>query len=113
MLIYLASPYSHPDEAVRHERYEHACRAAARIMERGHVVFSPIAHSHSVAAHLPETLLMDHEFWMKQCLPMVECCHELWVLDIDGHATSRGVRAEIIHAWKRDIPIRYKCPAFL
>ena len=54
MMIYLASPYSHPDTAVRELRFREACRAAAELIRRGHAVFSPIAHGHSISlAGLP------------------------------------------------------------
>ena len=48
-MIYLASPYSHRDEAIMEERFRAACRAAAYLMRRGNVVFAPICHSHSIA----------------------------------------------------------------
>jgi len=34
-MIYLASPYSHPDPAVRAERYRAACRATAALLLAG------------------------------------------------------------------------------
>ncbi|GIW55540.1 MAG: hypothetical protein KatS3mg082_1944 [Nitrospiraceae bacterium] len=34
-MIYLASPYSHPDPAVREERFHAACRAAAALLLAG------------------------------------------------------------------------------
>jgi hypothetical protein len=61
-MIYLASPYSHPDPAVRQERYEAVCQAAAELISRGHIVFSPVAHSHTIATYgLPG----DWEFWQR------------------------------------------------
>lgn len=104
-MIYLASPYSHPEPTMRETRYALACKAAATLMSQGHVVYSPIAHSHPIAAHLPEALLLDHEFWMKQCLPMVERCAAVWVLTIPGWEQSRGVAREIAHAEARAKPI--------
>lgn len=104
-MIYLASPYSHRDAAVREERYATACKATADLMAQGYVVYSPIAHSHPVAAYLPDTLLLDHEFWMKQCLPMVERSDAVWVLTIPGWDQSRGVAREVAHAEARLIPV--------
>jgi len=48
-LIYLASPYSHPDPSVRQERYEAACKATAAMMRQGYHVYSPIAATHPPA----------------------------------------------------------------
>ncbi len=91
-MIYLASPYSHPDAAVRQQRFEAACRVAAELIRRGHVVFSPIAHSHSIAQH---GLPMDWGFWEAQDRRLLAACDELWVLKLDGWQHSRGVQAEI------------------
>ena len=51
--IYLACPYTHPDEVTRNTRVELASIIAAKLMCEGHVVFSPITHGHYVADHLP------------------------------------------------------------
>jgi hypothetical protein len=60
-MIYLCSPYTHPDPAVREARYEAACRTAAHLMRSGKIVFSPIAHSHGIAQYgLPK----DWSFWI-------------------------------------------------
>ena len=108
--IYLASPYSHPEDHVRLERYNAACRKAASLMQAGHVVFSPIAHSHAVAAHLPPDLLMSHEFWMQQDIPLLRYADKLMVLLIDGWQDSRGVTAEIDYAVSIRKLIEYVMP---
>jgi hypothetical protein len=50
-MIYLASPYSHPDPAVREARFREACRAAAKLMRLGQPAFSPIVHGHPIAVY--------------------------------------------------------------
>ena len=62
--IYLACPYTHPDEVTRNTRVEFASIIAAKLMCEGHVVFSPITHGHHIADHLPPAKLHSHEFWM-------------------------------------------------
>ena len=47
-MIYLASPFSHPDAGVRQQRFEAACRAAAALIRQGKTVFAPIAHSYGI-----------------------------------------------------------------
>lgn len=90
--LYLASPYSHKDEAVRRARHIRVCRAAAKLIQNGHVVFSPIAHSHFITTFdLPNTT----DFWMMQDLPFLGAATKLYVLAIDGWKTSKGVKAEI------------------
>jgi len=109
-MIYLASPYSHPDAAVRQQRFESACRAAAELIRRGHVVFSPIAHSHGIAQH---GLPVDWDFWEAQDRRLLAACDELWVLTLDGWRESRGVQAEIAIARAAGKPVRFVSEAEL
>jgi len=111
MRLYLASPYSHPDPAVRQERHDQACKAAATLMVAGHQVFSPIAHSHAVGAFLPTDLLLDHSFWMAQDLPYIShWAEEVWVLTIDGYDKSRGVARELQAAQEYGRHVRFYSP---
>jgi hypothetical protein len=50
-VIYLASPYSHPNPAVREQRFQAACQAAAALLRSGQAVFAPIVHSHPLVAY--------------------------------------------------------------
>lgn len=109
MLYYLAAPYSHPTDDMMIRRFEAACVAAARLMEKGIVVFSPLSHSVPVAAY-GELYATDHEFWMAQDLPILELCDVLAVLKIPGWDTSRGVEAEIETAREKCMPITYLEP---
>jgi hypothetical protein len=95
-LIYLASPYTHPLLSVREERFVEVCRAAARLMAAGAIVFSPIAHSHpiSLAGDLPT----HWEYWEQYDRMLLAAAAELWVLTMDGWLESKGVRAEIVIA---------------
>lgn len=105
--VYIASPYTHTDPAVREARYVAVAEYAAGLMRSRIAVYSPIVHSH----HLMEFGLPDdHEFWMRQCLPMVRAAGWLHVLQIDGWRDSRGVSAEIMRAEEIGIPIRYFAP---
>lgn len=110
MLTYLASPYSHPSAQVRLLRFNAACRAAAHLMQLGHTVFSPIAHSHPIAEYLPPELLMSWDFWRQQDFPLLEASALLEVLTLDGWQESRGVQAEISHAELHGIPVHYMGP---
>jgi nucleoside 2-deoxyribosyltransferase len=103
-MIYLASPYSHPDPAVREHRFQAACRAAARLIRLGRTVYSPIAHSHSIAAH---GLPTEWEFWESIDRRHLDDCDEVVVLMLDGWKTSAGVQAEIKYAEKHGKPVWY------
>lgn len=101
--IYLAIPYTFNPKL----SHKIANEVAAKLMSEGHVVFSPISHSHIIADHLPVELRTDSEWWMQQDLPFVDWCDELHVVIIGefGHdliENSKGVRME----WKRAIEKR-------
>ena len=106
--IYLASPYSHEDPQVRYDRYVKACQAAAHLMRQGHVVFSPIAHSHPIEMHAPD--LHGFEFWIKQDIPLLDLADRLVVLKLEGWDKSKGVETELAFAAKNFIPIEYLDP---
>ncbi len=108
-LHYLASPYSSPDATTRHLRFIAACRAAAKLMQQGVVVFCPIAHSHPIGETMNGKAL-DHGFWMAQDLPILAKCSRLVVLKLDGWGQSRGVHEEIGYALAHGIPVEYMEP---
>ena len=87
-MIYLASPYSHPDVTVREARFREACRTAARLMRAGRVVFSPIAHGHPIAEY---GLPTNWRFWERFDRQQLDRCEELVVLMLDGWRESEGV----------------------
>lgn len=109
-LIYLASPYSHADPAVKHERFTAACRAAGRLMKDGVCVFSPIAHSHPIEQHFESGVTEGHDFWLRQDFAVLERCVRLIVLTLDGWEKSRGVTAELAFAKERGIPVEFMAP---
>ena len=92
-MIYLASPYSHPDPAVMQRRFEDVRAVTAALLRRGEIVYSPIVHGHAIAtAH---ELPTDHDFWLRHCFAMLERADNLHVLMLDGWKESKGVQAEI------------------
>ncbi len=106
-MIYLASPYSHPDPTVREQRFREACRAAARFMRLGQAVFSPIAHGHCICNY---GLSTDWRFWEPIDRHQLERCDEVVVLTLDGWIESVGVQAEIRIAGECGKPVRYVAP---
>jgi hypothetical protein len=103
-LIYLASPYSHSDPAIQEERFKEACMAAAGMMRAGHLVYSPIVHSHPLTHY---GLPTDWGYWKRLDGEMLERCDELWVLMLDGWTSSEGVGDEMRMARQRGLPVRY------
>ena len=106
-MIYLASPYSHPNSIIREIRFHDACLATAQLLRTGHSVFSPIVHGHPlVATGLPT----DWSYWEPFDRDHIERCDEVIVLTLDGWKTSIGVTAEIGIARELGKPVRYLAP---
>lgn len=106
-MIYLCSPYTHPDPAIRETRFRAACRQAAEMFRCGIPVFSPIAYSHAIAAH---DLPLDWDFWERFDRAFLEVCTEVCVLTLDGWRESRGVQAEIVLARQMGKPVSFVEP---
>lgn len=92
-LVYLASPYSHPEWSVRNARFRIVCKVAARLMADGIGIFCPIAHTHPIAeeGQLPTAFV----FWEKYDRAMLAACSRMIVVMMDGWRESVGVRKEI------------------
>jgi len=101
-VIYLACPYSSTDAELREHRFLIACRLAARLMDQGHVVFSPISHSHPISKYLGNS--NDSEFYVRQDMEFLPHCTELRVADMGGWMLSKGVEREVAEAKMRGIP---------
>lgn len=103
-VIYLASPYSHPAEAVRIQRFEEATFAAAALMRRGHVIFSPIVHHHPMVAFGLPTVW---DYWQRADEALLVRCDRLIILKLVGWEQSRGIKGEIEIADRHGIPVEY------
>lgn len=104
-MIYLASPYTHPDEALMEERADAAARTAGKLMLEGHVVYSPVVHCRPIA--LLVDLPHDWEFWKKFDAEMISKADKVYVLCLDGWKESKGVQAEIEITKQLNKPISY------
>lgn len=103
-MIYLASPYTHPDAAVREQRFREACHTAAALMRVGHVVYAPVVHGHPLAEHgVPG----DWRTWEQSGREHLARCDEVVVLVLDGWLESAGVAAEVQIAGELGKPVRY------
>jgi len=102
-MIYLASPYSHTDQAIEIQRFDAVCQAAATLMMRGVNIFSPIAHSHAIARF---GLPTDWAYWQHYDRAFIAWCDELWVLTLPGWKQSVGVLAEVRIAEEAGKPVR-------
>lgn len=104
-MIYLACPYSHKDASVREYRFMKANQAAARLMRAGHIIYSPISHTHPIATE--GKLPLDWSYWQSVDEFYIGLCEKVVVLELNGWQKSEGVRAEINIARALNKPIEF------
>jgi hypothetical protein len=104
-MIYLASPYSHPDPGERQRRHDLALAAAAGLTAGGVAVFSPIVNSHQMVLHHNESI--EWHAWSEIDEQFIRCSSSLSVLTIPGWRHSRGIAAEIEIAKSLGLPVSY------
>jgi hypothetical protein len=85
------------------ERFDAVCRKAGELMNRGEVVYSPIAHCHPIAVRVG--LPRDWTFWHKFDREMLRCASEVRVLKLPGWDRSEGVTAECAIAQELGAPV--------
>lgn len=93
-LIYLASPYSHPDPSVKQSRVIAVARVAGELINQGQLVFSPIAHGETIVLNNPG-FGDDWQRWQFVSRGMIAKCDAFWIAMIEGWETSIGVAQEI------------------
>jgi hypothetical protein len=104
-MIYLATPYSHPDPEVREKRFKAAAYIAGVLMTRGNIVFSPISHTHPIAMEC--NLPTDFAFWDKFDREFIAYSEKVLVVKLDGWDESKGIAGEIAIATSLGIPVEY------
>lgn len=98
-MIYLASPYTHPERSVRNLRYLRTRLALGHFMKMGLPIYSPIVHCHHVAAEtdLPTTF----EFWIAYNNHFMDRSEALWIFQLDGWFGSSGIKHELNY-WRNE-----------
>jgi hypothetical protein len=94
-IIYLACPYTDKDPTVRLRRFELATAAAATLVRRGLVVFSPITMTHPMDVALSSDSTLGSNFWVEFDEAFMDKCSEMIVLQIEGWEQSSGIKREI------------------
>lgn len=91
-MIYVASPYSHPNPAVRRARYMAVAKHTAWWLRQGYPVFSPVVYGHHIAQEFSIPYIFDA--WAPLLKSALSSARVLAVLQIDGWDQSVGVRNE-------------------
>lgn len=94
-IVYLACPYTHQDPQVRLARFEMATKAAAHLIERGRIVYSPITMTHPIDVVLAdEGQTLGSDYWVAFDEAFMEVCSEMLILRIEGWDRSSGIKRE-------------------
>lgn len=101
--IYLAAPYTDPDEGVMESRAEAIDKVYVHFLNKGNVVYSPISSNHHIAKRFE--LPRDWEFWKNFDSTFVEQASKVYVLMLPGWCKSKGVTEEVNIARKSSIPV--------
>lgn len=105
--IYVASPYSDPDPAVRFHRYNAVGDfIQSRIRRDNHpMLYSPIVHWAPLAEKYD--FPTHYEFWKRIDHSMINAAEAVWVLRLQGWKNSLGVTSEIAFAREANKPVVY------
>jgi hypothetical protein len=105
-ILYLAGPYTDPDAAVRIRRYRDATIAAAKLIARRYVVYSPLTMTHPIDVELAgEGKTLGSDFWVAFDEAFMAHCFAIVVLTTQGWEDSRGVQREIAYFESRGRPV--------
>ena len=99
--IYLALPYTGKEE----ESFVIANKIAAKLMNEGHLVFSPISHSHPIATQC--SIPGDWNFWKAFDESFISWCDQVMIIPLIGWQESKGVTAEIAIAKAMNKPVSF------
>lgn len=106
-MIYVASPYTDKDPAVRAARYMSVYLwTMNQIKLTGKSLFAPIAYTHNYA--LDYGMPFDAKFWYEFNDGFIRNCEEVWILMLPGWKESVGVQGEIKRADELGKPVIYK-----
>lgn len=102
-MIYLASPFTHPDSEMMHYRYTAAYRYCAQQMQLGNTIFSPIVYGYVfwVTGHAEA----NHHWWRDFNEHMLITAQEMHVLCLLHWEDSQGIAHEIDFAQRHGIPV--------
>jgi len=102
-MIFLSSPYSHPNPLTRAERSRKAGKAMLMLAQEGILAVSPVFLGHSLEEKFHTVL--PYEYWIDLDLHLMSRCNSVYVLTLPGWRESKGVRQECELAVKLSLPI--------
>lgn len=105
-VIYLAGPYTSADAEGRIARFEALTVAAAGLIRQGHIVYSPITHTHPIDLHfVREGVNLSSDYWCDFDETFMAVCTEMAILPLPGWESSSGIKRERAYFEARGLPI--------
>ena len=104
--IYLAIPYTGTEE----ESFKQSSIIGAKLIDEGHIVFSPISMSHPMAIYGDKP--SHFEYWKQLDEEFIRWADEVWLIWHENIGTSKGVKSEIEYARKLNKPIYLYYPVY-
>jgi len=111
MRIYLATPYSHNLPGLREWRFKKINEVAGKLMLDGHIVFSPISHSHPISLTIDNG--MDADFYLRQDIVFLKWAQKMIVATFKDDPVksacydSYGLQWEVEQAYEIGIEVRW------
>lgn len=102
-MIYVASPYSHPNPIVEDHRFEVAQEYVAACFRQRLAAFSPIVYCHPIARK--HKFPGDAMFWKSFNNNIMRRAEHVHVLQLVGWRESKGVQYELMMAQELSIEI--------
>lgn len=100
--VYIAGPYSNPDEAKRDRNIEMAAQHAALLLKAGHYPFCPHTMTARFEDEHPE---VDYPFYLRMYCHWMKFCDAVYVLP--GWQSSNGTAIELRLAEELRMPIYF------
>jgi hypothetical protein len=105
-VIYVGGPYTHADHNVRSARFDALTAVAADLVRRGHIVYSPITHTHPIdVLFVRDDVHLSSDFWCDFDETFMSVCTEMVIVPLDGWEKSGGVKREREYFERRKLPV--------
>jgi hypothetical protein len=112
--IYIASPYSHENSAIRERRYERVRKFITNFYvespKSSLILYSPIVYWHHIAQDGGDKFPDNYNFWLSREVQTMKECVSLWIYGLEGWKDSKGIHREIGIARALGLPIKLVHP---
>lgn len=114
-MIFLSSPYTHPNPEVQKQRVTQVKKLVKECTAAGLHVISPVVYSSaSPDFYTPGTIFLSEEaiqaYWRAWSMDILKACNRVVVYMLPGWADSQGVQLELITAQECGIEIKFIDP---